>query len=539
MVGVAGKSQACNTCKQRRVKCDFGRPSCLRCIKAKRTCAGYGHERIFVNRTPSNPLTSAESVLSGCRARQSSHQVAVDPTTVTTLHQLYLDSRRDDCYPFREHAAELLKQLYLPKQSLFTALQTDTNDGSFSWVYHLSDLTLPSSSLDASLFAFCLAQLHVTGRGDISLYQCLEQYTSALQQLHVDLDSSDARVREETLAAIVTLSTCELFVCPAEHGWSAHVHGIAEILRLRGTETRVTPAWRHLFSRMKIICTLEALTKRHSLRENNIWQQVVSEDSLTGDLDQILQLAARMSPVLERATMLPSIDNPATLLKESEAIICILLSILNSMELWHDGFRKQSSTSRAWAVPSYATNPTDQLYLDRVFPSRFEFESLSAAVSMTMCWSISAQLYSYVLQINDLLRRRLDQCIDLEHLLAHTDITVPGIMGTSKYQSLGSLSRAAHRDHLVQNLQEEGTRMSRHVCESLEYFQRPEMGTYGSHAVTYPRWSATQYFRLHPGHEREQAWLQNMHKMEGHGTRWGFSTMTFTDIKCPLGGWPK
>ncbi|KFY04723.1 hypothetical protein O988_00566 [Pseudogymnoascus sp. VKM F-3808] len=31
----------CATCRNRRVKCDEGKPECLRCIKAKRTCGGY------------------------------------------------------------------------------------------------------------------------------------------------------------------------------------------------------------------------------------------------------------------------------------------------------------------------------------------------------------------------------------------------------------------------------------------------------------------------------------------------------------------
>ncbi|OBT66191.1 hypothetical protein VE03_05131 [Pseudogymnoascus sp. 23342-1-I1] len=33
----------CATCRSRRVKCDEGRPECIRCAKAKRTCGGYNH----------------------------------------------------------------------------------------------------------------------------------------------------------------------------------------------------------------------------------------------------------------------------------------------------------------------------------------------------------------------------------------------------------------------------------------------------------------------------------------------------------------
>jgi hypothetical protein len=36
-----GPSQACLTCKTRRIRCDEGRPTCRNCTKSKRTCLGY------------------------------------------------------------------------------------------------------------------------------------------------------------------------------------------------------------------------------------------------------------------------------------------------------------------------------------------------------------------------------------------------------------------------------------------------------------------------------------------------------------------
>ncbi|OTB10844.1 hypothetical protein K445DRAFT_27180 [Daldinia sp. EC12] len=41
MVGVAGRSKGCNTCRKRRVKCDEAKPQCYRCIKAGFECLGY------------------------------------------------------------------------------------------------------------------------------------------------------------------------------------------------------------------------------------------------------------------------------------------------------------------------------------------------------------------------------------------------------------------------------------------------------------------------------------------------------------------
>ncbi|KAI0181208.1 hypothetical protein GGR52DRAFT_23480 [Hypoxylon sp. FL1284] len=41
MVGVAGRSKGCNTCRRRRVKCDEAKPQCQRCTKAGFECLGY------------------------------------------------------------------------------------------------------------------------------------------------------------------------------------------------------------------------------------------------------------------------------------------------------------------------------------------------------------------------------------------------------------------------------------------------------------------------------------------------------------------
>ncbi|KAI1643514.1 uncharacterized protein F4817DRAFT_349552 [Daldinia loculata] len=532
MVGVAGKSQACNTCRLKRLKCDMTRPFCLKCIKSKRQCTGYGRDLIFVNRTPSCPSTTAMSVLSELRAQEGPKSASPNPKAEATLHQLFSESSHN-CREFRMYAVELLEAMYLPKQSV-------SSEGSFSWVYHVTDLNEPSKSLDTALFAFCLAQLHVTGTGGPSLYQCLDQYNTALQHLYSDLADSERRFREETLAAIVVLSTCELFVCPAENGWSVHARGIAEILRLRDPGMKSTPAWRHLFSRMRIVCTLEALTKRQAqILENDIWRQIVTESGLAVALDEVYRMIADFPGILERAVALPSISDQSVLLKESAAVTQSILAMVESVESWHDGFWKASPTPRSWSVPSRAVNPADADPSNKIFPFCFEFESLSVAVPVVMCWSVSTQLYSTVIQIHSLVQARLGRQIDLKDLLSQAGATVIDAASPSESPNRITLLPNTGTGRSIQDIQSEGTRMARYVCQSMEYFHRIEMGTYGGHATTYPSWSARQYFRLHPGHEREWLWIQNMHMMEGPNTRWGLSMMTFADIAEPLGGWSR
>lgn len=44
MVNPGHASKGCTTCKLRRIRCDYGRPFCLRCTKSKRICLGYNDQ---------------------------------------------------------------------------------------------------------------------------------------------------------------------------------------------------------------------------------------------------------------------------------------------------------------------------------------------------------------------------------------------------------------------------------------------------------------------------------------------------------------
>ncbi|XXH00727.1 tRNA dimethylallyltransferase, mitochondrial [Hypoxylon texense] len=505
------------------------RPVCRKCVKAKRTCAGYDRDLIFVNRTPSSSSVNATSVLAERRALRQLKDAASpgNPASEADLQYLFSESRHN-CSAFRKYAVRLLEATYLPKQPV------STSEGSFSWAYRLADLLKPSKALDTSIFAFCLSQLHVTGAGSASLYQCLDQYNTALRYLYADLDDPKKLSQEETLAAIIVLSTCELYVCPVSTGWSVHAHGIAEVLRLRDPETTNTPAWRHLFSRMRLVCTIEALTKREAqILRNDIWRQIVAESKLSGPLDEVFNMTGEIPGLLERAVALVSITGQDDLLRESAAVALSLLALAKSFDMWLDECWKATTALRVWSIPSRVVNPADVDPSNRIFPFSFEFESLVVAVPVIMCWGTAAQLYSNVIQIHDLVEARLGRRITLQSLLSGADTDAAGRLEASS-QSTPPLTGDEGRS--IQDIRDEGAKMARNVCQSLEYLHRIEMGTYGGHATTYPAWSARQYFRLHQGYEREASWLQNMHKMEGPGTRWGLALMTFTNIDEPLAG---
>jgi hypothetical protein len=237
---------------------------------------------------------------------------------------------------------------------------------------------------------------------------------------------------------------------------------------------------------------------------------------------------------LEKATSLPSIVNENALIEESKTVSKSILTMLKTFEKWHHDFWKASPTPRAWSVPSHAVNPADVGPSNRTFPFCFEFESLNVSVLVALCWGISVHLLSNIIQIYELVQRRSSHLVELEDLLPETSTAVVDEAKQCPSQTFPTFGE--HKGRLLHQMKSEGTKLARYICQSMEYHHRIDTGTYGGHAVTYSSWSARQYFRLHPGHEREWSWLQNMHKMEGPGTRWGLSNMLFEDIPEPLGG---
>jgi hypothetical protein len=227
MVGVAGKSRACHDCKRRRVKvravkhiqkyaklfsqCDYRRPSCMRCEKAGRSCLGYDRTAIFVNRTLTKPSTNALVAISEARLHYD-RSVQNRPSKLHQAFEQLLSSTSDlSCTPvaFRSLAWKILKELYLP--SLPPSDHTPiTATSCYSWLSAVCQMKLESHVLDHSLLTFCAIQICIAEPRSVPLDLALHLYSQALSKLAQNLEYTHEQDKNETLAAIVVLSTCEV-----------------------------------------------------------------------------------------------------------------------------------------------------------------------------------------------------------------------------------------------------------------------------------------------------------------------------------------
>ena len=185
-------------------------PECRRCEKAGIACQGYGNTRIFVNRTLAEPRATAVSAISRQRDRSTRAALAPASTCLQNLQHLLIEDLNSSKSPleFRTRAVALIKDLYLPRA--LAKAESTANHTATSWVHAISKLDRRSRALDRSLLAFCAIQAHLTEPKTVPLEAGLQLYNPAIQELVKSLENHEIRYDDETLAAIVVLSTCEV-----------------------------------------------------------------------------------------------------------------------------------------------------------------------------------------------------------------------------------------------------------------------------------------------------------------------------------------
>lgn len=155
--------------------------------------------------------TTATTVLSDKRRRQLQYDSLDGSHVNVNLHLNILGGQFPACPPSlegRPRAVQLLKQIYLPRSLADDSVNYIPT--CCSWLEEAAGLTGTSQALDVALHSLYVSQLYATGNNMTPLETCLDVYNTALQKLRVDLEDSKAKLRDETLAAIVVISTNEV-----------------------------------------------------------------------------------------------------------------------------------------------------------------------------------------------------------------------------------------------------------------------------------------------------------------------------------------
>ncbi|KAE9371765.1 hypothetical protein N431DRAFT_545916 [Stipitochalara longipes BDJ] len=505
-VGEVGKSRACHDCKRRKIKCDYRKPTCLRCEKAEIACKGYKRDAIFVNRTPKN----LSAVLK--RDSLSPHvprSVDEDLQVLKSQIQKPVGQRTH----FRLQALECLKKLYLPQPSLANIRESSL----YSWLPTVCELEGESHALDHSLLTFCVVQAAVTKTGSACIDEALQVYNVALQKLLVEIEDFGAERCDEILAAISVLSTSELFLCPTDHAWRAHAQGISEILRIKNDMNSPSSTCRRFCARLRVILLIEALAKRETrsmtIHYCYLLSQVMSKSSEHDSFHGLIDVACQVPVLLEESDTLISSRNTMPD-QERESLFKASLAVLDKLHDRHQKYRAITRRPLYWVMPSGVDNPADDAYQSKLFPFALQFDSLETASQVVLWWAITLQVLCSMI---DLYQHFFGSSIlsSVSDLSEPENFTGPEPLLNSTFPTMSSVK-------------EEADKMARCLCQSIEYCHKIENGTIGPQMTTYAQWVLKSYFRRFH-YERELAWCLNIKNMRGPGFRHGIELMGFQD----------
>ncbi|KAL6918785.1 hypothetical protein FSHL1_002780 [Fusarium sambucinum] len=506
MVGIAGKSKACHDCKRRRVKCDLTTPACLRCTKTGISCRGYERSTLWVHRTQARPNVYALSAVRDAKLkeRQSENANSVDWKNVLEhmRDQLYSSDPSYEVATFRLQALSIADKFYHPLPKVAESCEDATSTPS-SWFKAVCKMTNPSEALDHSLLAFCAIQIRISRNSGISYDETVQLYNQALSKIISILDSPVDGGSDESLAAIIVLSTCELFLFSSGSSWNAHAQGISEMLRNRVASGNTTKSWSDLCRRLCVICVIQAMVqKRPLILEPDVWRQQTkphsSPTSFGGLLDLAVDIPSIMASVhtVSQVNLLPQVNQ--------------LIQKYQELEHWLNSYIKhawdQSQTLVYWSVPAQAINPTDNDHAEKLFPFALIFSSIANASVWIFTSSIMLDILDTILFLDS-------ENQDDSTLLRYTDETLGCSMAPD----------------LLETLRVDADKMSRLLCQSIEFCYRIENGTFGPQITTYAQSTLLSYF-ANRGLRREMDWCKAILRMIGPEMNFGINLMQLRSV---------
>ncbi|PNP37649.1 hypothetical protein TGAMA5MH_10417 [Trichoderma gamsii] len=257
-------SRGCLRCRQRRVRCDEGRPSCQRCIHRNEICEGYRDESSLIFRyetekvieysravqkvappsykdsshsLPRKRSRSANASSASRRSSSFSSSLAPEEASVITLRnpQPWL---KELPTPFQLPLEEQAVDQFIDKYVLYPCNQTSSP----GFLEHLPCMFKEVNvegryalrwAVQAAAYADAVSQNQERNALTSKALQC---YGMALKALGESLSTPGKEPDDYDLMTVVVLDIFETLYTPNEVSKGSHVQGMAQLLRLRGND---------------------------------------------------------------------------------------------------------------------------------------------------------------------------------------------------------------------------------------------------------------------------------------------------------------
>lgn len=198
MVGVAGKSQGCLTCRQRKIRCDLKKPNCSQCQRTKRECGGYVKAVVFLNQSSEgfDPRSSGVS---------NTTYVAVEGTLGLTQ---YLSGA---CFLPRSLDASSLAQGQVLAEFVQSTLSAVTSrEPPLSWMSSILELSKSYEALSLAGAAIGYGWTGHNGAQAHNVAQGRQYYLQSVSRFRSDLKRRRVLCTQTTLAMMGILVLYEV-----------------------------------------------------------------------------------------------------------------------------------------------------------------------------------------------------------------------------------------------------------------------------------------------------------------------------------------
>ncbi|KAG7410046.1 White-opaque regulator 2 [Fusarium oxysporum f. sp. rapae] len=228
MVGVAGRSKACHTCRQRRIRCGAEKPSCGNCLKSGRSCAGYQKTQVFI------PWRYTESATDEAMTSDA-------PSSLSRRKQEYINRHRTiaalpQAISARNTTRDQFLANFIDRQLPSSIITSGHLNDHRKWLLRLPDVAVLTPAMEYAILALSTAAMEQQGNFSNSRGQSLRFYTRGLYELQKAIDDLKMRLNDQTLAACVLLGMFEFSECPGRSvsAYMRHYRGAMALLQLRG-----------------------------------------------------------------------------------------------------------------------------------------------------------------------------------------------------------------------------------------------------------------------------------------------------------------
>lgn len=520
MVGVAGRSKACNTCRQRRIKvrfsavfaptwngptdccltikkCSYERPHCAQCIKSNFRCTGYQRERQFV---VGSKFVQGQPTLE--EQRSSMHMVRSTPSKV--IWQAAPS-------PHASYRLQLLNEflgLYLPVTHLGPVEDRP-------WLSLVTSLPSPTRALEVAVMALSTARLGRVKNDPSMMTESLQLYTLGLSEIQKALWNPALMYKDETLAASMALAMYELSECPSESksGYISHHKGCARLVQLRGVNAHISGLGHQVFLTFRmqgvsclvswphqtlIVQILEALQPHHATYlSEEPWIDGPWKDRQKRPMDALLDHLARAPGIFNQVHELQE-RAPHEVLPTALFIIKQCWEVDRNMRTFYENLERSIPGPLYWPEFSTTRGTAGERAL---FPISFHFPDLNIANMLMIYWATATMLWSGMSQLYRLVRA-----------LSSTETTPNGEIDGSSQSDTSQLPPLEHRlDYHAP---------ARNVCQSVEYCVQDQMLGFGMSSVVAPLTILAETLRHDSKFGLEILWISHvLKKVDEQGVR--------------------